>query len=229
LILTDDEKARISAEEEFRAELRRQFAEPKQSRWWTFLNSAFGLWLLGSVSLAVITFLYQKLDSSYKANTERAEIRRKVKQELEMRFSVAGYYLLLDKTQSCTKESEQPPSPELTGLILRAVNGEDGVTYEEFRRISALALFSQLFQLDEPSAYVNLPEQEKLLFIAKQNWMYLEPKLRIRIAQPQMDVKLRCGELHQRFGKIRTSFTKNPGTANFSNDDIPPASAVVRE
>ncbi len=203
-ILTDDEKAHLRAEEEFRSEMRRQFAERKPGRWSTFLNSAFGLWLLGSVSLGAITFLYQRCDSSSKATNQRAEIQRKVREELRTRFAVAGYYQLLDKSK-CNAESDeaQGPSAELAGFILRAANGEDSGAYEEFRRVSATAVFSQLFiELDEPADYQKLPEREKGLYIARQNWIYLEPLLRLRVSQPQLDVHLPCPALSNRLDAI---------------------------
>lgn len=204
--LTDDEKAHIREEEEFRAELRREFAEKKPNRGWAFLNSAFGLWLLGSVSLGLITFLYQKLDSSYKATAERNEIQRKVREELRTRFNLVEAYTYVDRSQPCIQEPNQPPTPELTSFLLKTANGEDGGAYEEFRRVSATALFSQLFQLENVSDYQKLPEREKQIFIARENWIYLEPKLRLRAIQPQLDVQLTCYELYNRFGKIAESF-----------------------
>jgi hypothetical protein len=204
MTLTDDEKAHLRAEEEFRAEMRREFAERKPSRWWTFLNSAFGLWLLGSISLGGLTFLYQRLDSSYKATTQRAEIQRKVREELRTRFAVAGYYEVADRSNSCNAESEQKqtPTPELARFILSAANGEDSGAYEEFRRVSATEMFSKLFQLDQPSDYQSLPEREKALYIARYNWIFLEPLLRLRVSQPDLDVHLPCSALSNRLKAI---------------------------
>jgi hypothetical protein len=192
MTLSDDEKAHIRAEEEFRANLRSEFAEAKPNRAWKFLNSAFGLWLLGSVSLAVVTFSYQKLELSYKAAVERDEMRNKVREELRTRFEVAAYYLQLDTAQPCIKNPDQPPTPELVNLILREASGEDGGPYEEFRKVSATALFSRLAE-QQPT-------------IARTHWIYLEPKLRARAIQPQLAVPLKCDELSRRLVLIAESF-----------------------
>jgi len=53
-MLSDDEKSRVRAEEEFRAEIRKELEARKGppglgTRVWTFLNSQFGGWLLGTV------------------------------------------------------------------------------------------------------------------------------------------------------------------------------------
>jgi hypothetical protein len=189
--------------------LQRQFAKEKPNRAWTFLNSAFGLWLLGSVSLAGITFLYQKLDLSYKAAAERKEMQRKVRVELETRFEVAEYYLQLDRAQPCIKKPDQPPTSELTNLMLREANGEDGGAYEQFRGVSATALFSQLLpleKLENVSESEKLTEHERKILIAREHWKYLAPKLKARTTQPQLVVPLRCDELSKRLGLIAESF-----------------------
>jgi hypothetical protein len=153
-------------------------------------------------------FFYQRLDSSYKAAAERNEVHRKVREELRTRFIVAQTYLALDRSHPCGKDSDQPPTSELANLILRAANGEDGGAYEEFRRVSATALFSQLFQLENVSAYQKLPEQEKKVFIARENWIYLEPVLRIRATQPQLDVQIKCPGLSNRLEKFAENFSQ---------------------
>jgi len=200
MTLTDDEKAHLRAEEEFRVELRRQFGERKPSRWWTFLNSAFVLWFLGSVSLVGLTALYHRLDSSSKANIQRAEMQRKITEELRERFAVAGYSQLLDKSNSCNAESDQTPTPELTDLVLTTINGDSSGVYEEFRHTSANEMFSRLFKPGEQCE--GLPESEIALCAARTNWRYLEPKLWIRKNQPQIDVKLTCRELFNRLDAI---------------------------
>ncbi|HVF66970.1 MAG TPA: hypothetical protein VM914_04880 [Pyrinomonadaceae bacterium] len=196
MIITEDEKARIRAEEEFRAELKREFAEKqKPNRLWTFVNSTFGLWLLGSVTLTGITFLYQSHESSYKTAAERAEVRRKVRQELATRFNVAEYYLIF-------YESERPATLEQINFVLRAANGEDSVSFVEFRGVSANTLFAQLIQVDESGAGARLSEQDKGLLPARENWTYLEPKLRVFAGQSQSGARFTTSDLRVRLGQI---------------------------
>jgi hypothetical protein len=188
-MLTDDEKERIRAEEEFRAQLAHS-TEKKASRAWRFANRPFGLWLLGSVSLGAITFTYQQLGLSYKAGVEQKEMQRKAREELRTRFSVAGYYLLLNKNEPCLKNPDEPPTNELVSLVLREADGEDSGPYEEFHGRSATALFSQL------------QEDEQRVATARTNWIYLEPKLRRRATQPQLAVPLKCDEVSKRLELI---------------------------
>ena len=149
-LLSEDEKARIRAEEAFRAELRQQFSQPKASGLWTFLNSAFGLWLLGSVTLGGITFLYQSFVSSKQEAAAHTEMMAKVFEELEMHLESAHYSLKIDAAANPTSDKTKP-SPSLDELVLAAT------------------LFYRLVQLTDPP---NLH-----LGNAWYNWKYLEPKL----------------------------------------------------
>lgn len=63
--LEQSEKDRIFCEETYRLEVRRQIAgDGKEDNAWTFINSPFFLWLLSSVVLGLITFLYTKWEES---------------------------------------------------------------------------------------------------------------------------------------------------------------------
>lgn len=59
-MLTDDEKLRIRAEELFRLEVRRDMADPAREKKgvMAFLNSPFGIYLLSTVVVGIISFLY---------------------------------------------------------------------------------------------------------------------------------------------------------------------------
>jgi hypothetical protein len=57
-MLTDAEKKKITEEEIFRKEVQDSLKTEKEGTIWKFLNSSFGIWLLSSVVLGLITFAY---------------------------------------------------------------------------------------------------------------------------------------------------------------------------
>jgi hypothetical protein len=167
-LLTEDDRERIRADEAFRAELREEFAKPKQSRWWMFLNSPFGLWFLGSVTLASITGVYNSIASARQANAERAAAKIALLEELEMRFTMAHYAIQIDASDKTNPKLSQK---ELDELVLNEVNGQREILHPEFHGVPASTLFSRLIRLsNKPKGYVNLGEY---------NWRYFEPKLRM--------------------------------------------------
>ncbi len=53
---------------------------------WTFLNSSLGLWLLSSVFLSGLTFVYSAVSTAKRIESERIERLSRVDSELELRF-----------------------------------------------------------------------------------------------------------------------------------------------
>ncbi len=189
-LLTEDDRNRIRAEEIFRAELREEFAKPKPSRWWTFLNSSFGLWFLGSVTLAGITWLYNNAVSARHASTELAEVKTALGEELEMRLAMASYSIQIDA--SAGRDSKLSLK-ELNELVLNEVNGSREVLHPEFRGVPANALFWRLIHLSgKPKGYVNGGEN---------NWQYLEPKLRMGDSSAQ-EIKRRLEDISKGLGDL---------------------------
>lgn len=81
-MLTEEEKARIRAEEAFRMEVRRELTgtapvptaefagQTLRQRLWAMLNSAVGMWFLTTVAAGAITTAYQWGDASLKRQSE---------------------------------------------------------------------------------------------------------------------------------------------------------------
>jgi len=65
--LSEQNKQAILLEERYRADVRRTLQEPPdrrfRARFWSFLNSQFGMWLLSAVILGVITHFYARAES----------------------------------------------------------------------------------------------------------------------------------------------------------------------
>src|SRR5579862_4598115 len=113
LMLTDDEKARIRAEEIFRLEVNRELAASKprgslRERSWAFLNSSLGLWVLSSVVLAGLTTAYAHYQSNREEQTRKAELERRLDTEISSRISSALAGLRLDKVRIEQGERYQP-------------------------------------------------------------------------------------------------------------------------
>jgi hypothetical protein len=80
-MLTEEEKKRITMEEIFREEVRKDLASKKQKSFfrklWVFLNTAFGLWFLSTIVIGLATF-------SYTALTQYDSDRLKQKESIKM-------------------------------------------------------------------------------------------------------------------------------------------------
>ena len=78
-MLTQDEKDKIIEEEKFRNEVRVSLSTSKtENSVMQFLNSAFGLWILSTVFIGLITFGYNKYTDYLKAR----DLKRKTINEL---------------------------------------------------------------------------------------------------------------------------------------------------
>jgi hypothetical protein len=135
-LLSDDERAKIRAEEILRREVRESL-EGAGSRWWSFLNSAFGLWLLGSVSVGVITWSFGAIRDRQREETESRVLSRRLRTEIAARVDAATYVF---------RSSEfHEPRPEVDdyGEAANVLNGQAGnATYPEFtgRKLSSLVI-----------------------------------------------------------------------------------------
>jgi hypothetical protein len=173
-LLDEDVRARIRAEEAFRAEVKKQFSKPKPPAWWTFVNSAFGLWLLGSVTLTgtttLATWLYQRYALERQEASARADMKAKLFEELANRLRISAYSLQiyeyahrgLDRTR---------PIPELDQIVLGTMNGAREALHPEFSGVPAATLFYRFQKFAEKA--------DRPFENAQYNWGYLEPKLRM--------------------------------------------------
>ena len=103
-MLTEEESARIRAEEIFRLEVCRELAANKpcrsrRERLWSLLNSSFALWFLSSVVLASLTTAFTYYQSSRGEQIRKAEIERRLDTEISNRISSALEGLRIDKVR----------------------------------------------------------------------------------------------------------------------------------
>jgi hypothetical protein len=86
-MLSDSQKEQIRLEEMYRSEIRQSLAfPPKGNTAWSFLNSPLGLWLLSTVLIGLVTWSYQRYQTSSEA--ARTKGRR-----LSALVTEAGYRL----------------------------------------------------------------------------------------------------------------------------------------
>ena len=66
----------------------------RKNKIWKFVNSSFGLWLLSTVFVGIITFVYSKLNESISISSDQKNRIIKLDQEIEGRF-----YQLISKQE----------------------------------------------------------------------------------------------------------------------------------
>ena len=70
-MLNDEDKEKVRAEEIFRYEIRREIESKATNKWIAFFNTAFGIWLLSTVVVGLVSVSYktwQENLQSQKAN-----------------------------------------------------------------------------------------------------------------------------------------------------------------
>lgn len=135
-MLSNEERAKIRAEELFRHEVRDSL-ETKGSRWWVFLNSAFGLWLLGSASVGVLTWSFGAIRERQREQAESRVLTRRLRTEIAARADAATYVF------RSTEFHEPRPDVDDYGEAANILNGQAGhATYPEFtgRKLSSMVI-----------------------------------------------------------------------------------------
>lgn len=103
-MLTEEERARIRAEEVFRLETRRELeaSKPRPSyreQLWALLNSSFALWFLSSVVLASLGSAYARYQTGQLEQARKVEIKRRLDTEISNRIVEAVTGSRIDVTR----------------------------------------------------------------------------------------------------------------------------------
>ena len=154
-MLTEDEQRRIREEEIFRSEVQQQLkrdtlSNKKTLKLWRALNTPFVLWLLSSLLLGSLSWVYSYLYTRNQQRQERAELHQKLDEELQFRMDIA-----LSALEGMKKEIEQGNkfySPaQIYSIVLKKLDGigeERNVIYLEFRERGLQSLIRQIYYLD---------------------------------------------------------------------------------
>lgn len=143
--LSDQEIRRIGEEERLRNRFRSEFnleekKEPRSS-WWNFLNSNFGLFLLGSVLLAGLTGFYSQLQS----NARQLELRNQEVLKLTMELK---YRLEQIKRYSGQMKQAAPGNKvSASYFIWYVVNGEPKYYHASLPEFSGVATYGLIGRL----------------------------------------------------------------------------------
>ena len=129
-VLSETLKAQIIAEERFRQEVRSSLAGVREpSKALSFLNSPFGLFLLSSIVLALVTSQYAVWTEKAKEANDRAKYQRYLHQELDRRGTMIELAL-----------SEQKLSLRDAQRIAGYLQGAKDAGSTEHQRKSVIAL-----------------------------------------------------------------------------------------
>jgi len=161
-MLSEIEKNKIREESLFRhqvsAEIESANKSPRsQRKVWLFLNSSFALWLLSTVGVGLVTWLYTTLKVREEKISHDLRIERRLKLELDNRLQNTNLYL---GSLKFTMDSTQFYS--LGGIARRTLKKLDSVdtkyVFEEFRQVNYLSL---LYELKGVSAKEDTKEIDK--------------------------------------------------------------------
>lgn len=136
--MTPEEQNRIREEELFRervrSELERERSRPTPRGLWAFLNSAFGLFLLSTVAVGLISTGYALVQEQIRIRTERHAVMGRIETEINNRLSGTARAM-----RSALKENV------LMGLYnALEADSRNGGTYLEFKERSIGSLLSEL-------------------------------------------------------------------------------------
>lgn len=149
-MLTDEEKQRIRQEEIFRQEVRETLGQDKkavsfQAKLWKFVNTTFGIWLLSTVAVGLITWSF----TSWNENKEKERITKESirKLDVEIFVRVNNFSKLLESINKLKQFMLAIDTLDRSDLILSA-----GV-FPEYKERTLGSLLLELQSL--------VPEEEK--------------------------------------------------------------------
>jgi hypothetical protein len=166
-MLTEEEKARIRAEEYFRDEVRREISGKRtglsaQERTWIFLNSTFCLWLLSTVIIGGATAVYTSIQSTRAETSRNSEQERKLETELASRIALVS--TTLDDFLS-GNEKAFPGTVASAAFLFDAGKdaGASGYVFPEFKDRTFRSLLFEFERLSAPADRSTLEQARKIV------------------------------------------------------------------
>jgi len=155
--MTEEEKARIRAEEIYRAEVRREFEsnQAKHSQLWFLLNSSFALWFLSSVVLAGLTTAVTYYQAKRSEHLHKTETERRLDTEISSRIALAVRVVRIEESNGAhgipTTASAMYGTP-LSYLDNSFTPGTDDFSiYPEYKSRTFRSLIFELGSIVDPS------------------------------------------------------------------------------
>jgi hypothetical protein len=170
LMLTEEERTRIRAEEIFRLEVRGELeaSKPRSSRrqrLGSWVNSSFGLWVLSSVVLTGLTTAFTYYQSWRSDRMRKEEIEQRLDIEISNRMSSALARLRI--VQHDIGQGTFSPPADIYGdvvfyldnfFIYNPSNPQDLSIYPEYQKRNFRSLVFELSTVVKPSALPELRE-----------------------------------------------------------------------
>ncbi len=160
-MLTEEEKARIRAEEVFRREVHKNLEATKpllsgRQKLWSWLNSAFGLWLLSSVVLTGLTTAYTSYRNQREQQLKKEEIEKHLDTEIGGRMleALKGLAIFL----ASIRNGKLGAPKDIYGAVVQYLdnsyiydsdNRQDLSIYPEFRKQNFQSLLIELSSLGD--------------------------------------------------------------------------------
>lgn len=167
-MLTEEESARIRAEEIIKLKARDEFdtnrpRPPAADRWWAFLNSSFAIWFLSSVILAGLGALFAAHQAHEAQKTHREETVRRLDTEISNRIemAVAGVRVDIGRIEGGARFDEQDTYNSYVhyldnSFIKDPTSTSDVSIYSEYRNRGFRSLIFELSTLVDTSERTEL-------------------------------------------------------------------------
>lgn len=153
-MLDDTEREKIELEERYRFEIRNKLDEnikkESPSRFWAFVNSSFGLWLLSAIFISGVGTVYTQMQNSRVERLKKEETLHaeelKTKELIGRLDLEIGYRLSQVQIRLYSLGGE--PATKFIGDVINSLSrppqGEFFPLYPEFSNFSLLALIAEL-------------------------------------------------------------------------------------
>lgn len=154
-MLTDNQKLRIREEEIYRDEVRKSLVKPDGffKRFYNFLNSALGLWILTTIVVGVFTWGY----AQWQLSVQSREQINKLDIEIEKRFDNAANSLFVNSPD--WKEGDKQPPFYIANTLLLPPKEENSIQSEFANR----NLKSLLYELNSRLPFIEKIEVENTI------------------------------------------------------------------
>jgi len=157
-MLSEEDKAKLIAEETFRYEVRKSLENKKAEgtgvKILSFLNSSFGLWLLSTVVVGFAANWYTDYRDKKIEIRKNHEIKRKLDTEISYRMTnlstvFDGIYMDLYKKRYGSYDAHRPSEVFVQADCLNSDNGDLWNVFPEFKNRSLTGLLFEIEQLED--------------------------------------------------------------------------------
>ena len=172
-MLSEEEKAKIRAEEVYRQELRQALERGDRGpfmreKLWSLLNSSFVLWFLSSIVVTALTASYGVYQRARDDEVRRLELQRRLDTEISGRIAAAVIGLRINRER--IRRGDGIEADDVYVLVVsyldnffvsQADNPRDFSVYPEYRRRTFRSLLHELSRITVNSELDDLHEAAK--------------------------------------------------------------------